>query len=621
MRLPQRVAAPPAAHVLVDHRHEIDRLTQGLAQGDEERHIRGMQLDGFGVWVALKQRGDGLLGILQLRCVGEKGFDGAGILWVQTRFGALEHLLEPVAPGVGQPRAARGGGVGGGIAVADGQLDVATQPLQVGHLRHVAEVGLGGPGHRGDDLVTSGGDGIRVTGDLVEQLTAPRGAVVDLVDVGAELATAGSHAALGFSGADPLVGALGFDQHPLDRRRGGRLQRGHRRGADQNAVDRHQRETVFLRPATGQVFRGALGRADAAADADGDVGPRPQLGVGRQQQVVEVFPRMVSTGSAAFDVHDHRLGGHLRGDADHRADLLDGPGLEHDVADPDVVELFDQLDGFLQVRDAGTDDDAVDCRAGLTGLLHQPLAAQLQLPQIGVEEQGVELIGATGVEQSGQFLDAVGKDLLGDLAATGQLGPVPRIGGRGDDLGVHSGRCHAGQQDRRPAGEPGELRRKLHPAVGKADHRRGIARPGAGDLRGGSDGEQVALTAAGGRGHDADAQPADDRGGEAGQDVAGTEVENPPGARVVHSGDLVDPIDLVNQDRVGELPRQRDIEAHLLRPAADDVDAVGQPGGVEAHLDLHRIEKGREDVAAADFVLAVGFFLLRDLVAVKLEAG
>ncbi len=53
VRLPQRVAAPPAAHVLVDHRHEVDRLAQRLAQLDEERHVGRVQLHG------LRRRGSG----------------------------------------------------------------------------------------------------------------------------------------------------------------------------------------------------------------------------------------------------------------------------------------------------------------------------------------------------------------------------------------------------------------------------------------------------------------------------------------------------------------------------------------------------------------------------------
>ena len=61
-----------------------------------------------------------------------------------------------------------------------------------------------------------------------------------------------------------------------------------------------------------------------------------QLGVGGQQQVVEVLPRVVAAGAAALDVDDDVLVGHLGGDLDDGLDLVDGAGLEHDVADADA---------------------------------------------------------------------------------------------------------------------------------------------------------------------------------------------------------------------------------------------------------------------------------------------
>ena len=258
---------------------------------------------------------------------------------------------------------------------------------------------------------------------------------------------------------------------------------------------------------------------------------------------------------------------------------------------------------------------APDCRAFCTSRLPPTCSFH----RYGIEEQRVELIGAAGLEQAGQLLDAVGEDFFGDLPAAGQLGPVPGVGGGGDDLGVDRGRGHARQQDRRPSGQPGELRRELDPAVGEADHGRGVGRPGAGHLGDGPDGEEIALTAAGCRGHDADTEAADHRRGQPGQDVAGTQVENPSRPGLVNARDLVHPVDAVHQDGLGQLPGQRDIEAYLLGPASDDVDAVGQPRRVEAHLDLHRIEDRREDVAAADLVLTVGLFLLGDLLAIQFE--
>ena len=176
---------------------------------------------------------------------------------------------------------------------------------------------------------------------------------------------------------------------------------------------------------------------------------------------------MVATRAAALDVHDDVAVGHLGGDLDDRLDLLDGARLEHHVADADRVELVDDVDGLLEVGNARADDDAVDGCAGLTGLLHQALSADLQLPQVRVEEQRVELHRAAGLEQPGELGDALVEDRLGDLTAAGELGPVACVGRGGDDLRVDGRRRHARQQDRRAPGEPGELRRQLDRAVGQ----------------------------------------------------------------------------------------------------------------------------------------------------------
>ena len=67
-----------------------------------------------------------------------------------------------------------------------------------------------------DDLLATVGDGIGIAGDVVEQASAAGGGVVDLVDVGAELAAPGGHARGGVSGADPFVAADGVDEQLLD---------------------------------------------------------------------------------------------------------------------------------------------------------------------------------------------------------------------------------------------------------------------------------------------------------------------------------------------------------------------------------------------------------------------
>ncbi len=157
---------------------------------------------------------------------------------------------------------------------------------------------------------------------------------------------------------------------------------------------------------------------------------------------------MVASGPAALDVGDHGFGGYLGGDPDHRADLFDGARFETDVRDTRATEFVDEFDGFFEFGDPGADDQAVDRGAGLTGLLHQAFSAHLELPQVGVQEQRVELNGPAGLEQIDQFGHPPLEDRFGDLSAAGQFGPVSGVGRRGDDPGVHGGRGHAGQQHR-----------------------------------------------------------------------------------------------------------------------------------------------------------------------------
>ena len=81
----------------------------------------------------------------------------------------------------------------------------------------------------------------------------------------------------------------------------------------EHAVDGHGGLAVGEGPPAGEVVDAALRRTDAAADADHEVLDVAQVGVGREQQLVEVLPRVVSPGDAALDVGDDR-GVDLAGD-------------------------------------------------------------------------------------------------------------------------------------------------------------------------------------------------------------------------------------------------------------------------------------------------------------------
>ena len=157
---------------------------------------------------------------------------------------------------------------------------------------------------------------------------------------------------------------------------------------------------------------------------------------------------MVPPGAATLDVGDDAFGGRLGGDPDHRTDLLDGSGFEAHVRDADAMELIDEFYGFLEFGYSGADHQTVDRGACRAGLLDQAFTADLKLPQVGVQEKGIELNRPAGLEQCAQLRHPSLEDRLGDLATAGEFGPVAGVGRGGDDLRVDRGRRHTGEQDR-----------------------------------------------------------------------------------------------------------------------------------------------------------------------------
>ncbi len=615
--LPQGIGPPPATHVLVDHRHEVHRLARGAAQRDEERDVGRVQDHRIGIRELPGQRRQRRVRPVEGRIVGEQRRDRATIGRVQPGLGTLQHLAETLTPGDVDPRVL---GRVGHLLRADGELEVAGEPLPVGHLRDVAEVRLRGDVQRGDDLVAACGHGLGIARDLVEQAARAGRRVVDLVDVRAQLAPAGGHAAGGGAGADPVRSAGGLDEHPLDLGRRGRLEGRHRRGADQDAVERHRREAVGGGPAAGQVVGSPLGGTDATADAQHQVGSGAQLGVGGEQQVVEVLPRVVATGAAALDVDDDRVVRHLVRDADHRADLRDGARLERDVADAGLGQLLDDRDGFLELGDAGGDDHTVERCARGAGPRHEPLATHVQLPQVRVEEHRVELHGAARLEQPLQLLDVVGEDLLGDLTATGELGPVAGVGRGGDDLRIDGGRRHAGQQDRRTAGQARERRLDTLTAVGQGDRLRRECGPRLRHLGLRARGQQVALTAAGRGGDDAHTLAPQARAGHPRQQLTGTQIQDPRGTGRDGVVDEGDPVDRVDEHFLRQRTGEVGVQAAARRPVGDLLDSVGQRGVVETDLGRDRLEGRGEHSTAALLRLPLAGLRGGDLLAALLHA-
>ena len=182
--------------------------------------------------------------------------------------------------------------------------------------------------------------------------------------------------------------------------------------------------------------------------------------------------------AAALDLHDDRDARRFGGDAHDLADLCDGSRLEGHVPDAGLAEFVDELDRIVEVGDSGGDDDAVEGNPGGARLLHEAFAADLHVPQVRIEEEGVELGSAARFEKLGEPLGVRGKDGLGDLPAAGEFCPVARVRRGSDDRRIDSRGCHAREHDRRGSGETRKRRFYMCSAVRKSDQARLVSAPG-----------------------------------------------------------------------------------------------------------------------------------------------
>ena len=174
------------------------------------------------------------------------------------------------------------------------------------------------------------------------------------------------------------------------------------------------------------------GLRDAATDQHGHVVVPADVRIGGEQDLLEVLPRVVAAGQATLEVEPDVVLGAV-GDLEHARTPATSPGLNAFSQMPSAMEIVQERDRFVGVGDPSGDSDTADRCAGLAGPLHQSIPPQVQVPQVGVEVQGVEDDLVARGQSIGQLDEPFGEDRGADLAATGQFGHVPRVGGRGDD--------------------------------------------------------------------------------------------------------------------------------------------------------------------------------------------
>ena len=591
LRLPQAVLAPPADEVVVQDRDEGHRLRVGAAQGREPGGVDGGDVRGRGVRVGSHQAvgcGVRVGDILDGR---EQGFDLAVIHGGQTRLDALEEVVVADLPRGIDPRV--------------GQVGKATHPGLVGHLFEVTEVGLSRVGEDLDDLVLAGAHLGAVGADLGDDARGCGRRVGDLVHVGAQVGQAGGHAATSHAFTDPaaevvVVGnARRGDEELLHSLRGVCFLRGHRGGAHEDAVDGHGRAAVAGRPVAGEEVSGALGGADAAAHGQDDVGLGAQLGVGGQQQVGQVLPGVVAAGVAVLNLDDDldRVG--LAGDGDDLADLLDRAGLEGHVGEAVGAQLLDESQGLVLLGDTRGDDDTIDGGTGRARTRHDAGLAELKVPQVAVQEHGVELGGVAGAQLGAQARQVLVVDLFGDLAAAGHFGPEAGVRGCCDDLGIDGRGRHAGQKDGGTAGEAREGGVDDGLAVGQGDEAGAQVRPVGAGLGGPTGSSSLVSVGGGACGDDANAGALNEGAGHAHRRGARAHVDDPSRTGLGGGTNLGGPVHGRREHGCGQGVGQLCVDTALGRPLVHEGESVGQHGGVEGHVDRQVLAHGGQRAAAA----------------------
>ena len=521
----------------------------------------------------------------------EQGFDLTVIHGGQTRLDALEEVVVADLPRGIDPRV--------------GQVGEATHPGLVGHLFEITEVGLGRVGEDLDDLVLAGAHLGAVRADLGDDARGCSRCVGDLVHVGAQVGQAGGHAAAGDALADPAAQLVVVrhtgrgDEEFLDRLGGVRFLRGHRGGAHEDAVDGHRRAAVTSGPVAGEEVSSALRRTDATAHGQDDVGLGAQLGVGGQQEVGQVLPGMVAAGVAVLDLDDDldRIG--LAGDSDDLTDLVDRAGLEGHVGEAVGAQLLDESQGLVLFGDARGDDDAVDGGAGRARTRHDASLAELEVPQVAVQEHGVELGGVAGAQLGAQARQVLVVHLFGDLAATGHFGPEAGVRGGRDDFGIDGRGRHAGQEDGGAAGQAREGGVNDGLAVGQGHEAGAQVRPVGAGLGGPPGGRGLVAVGGGACGDDANASALDEGAGHANRRGARAHVDDPGRAGFGGGADLRGPVHGRGEHSGAQGVGQLGVDTALGGPLVHEGEGVGEHGGVERYVDRQVLTHGAQRAAAA----------------------
>ena len=552
VRLPQRIRTPPTTHILINDRHKIHRLTRGARKLHKPRHIRRMQQLRRRLRVELLQPIDDVAGLTRHINLRVKL---ALILRIQASLRTGNHLLKTTLPTNIHP-----------IRVLLGrarQLKVTAQPLGISHRLKVTKIGLRSLADSLNNLRAPGRNRGLIPRDVIKQTPSLRRRIINLVNIRTQLRTARRHAIFRMPRANPLVNTFSVNQQLLHRIASLGLFTRHRHGTQQNAINRHQRAIIRTGPLTRDVIRSALRRTNTTTDTQHNVVTRADISIRRQQQIIQVLPRVVATSAAALHLNNDRNTRHRTSNRQHINNLLDRTGLEDNPREARSTQLVDKRHGLVMLRHTGGDHNAVNRSTIRTGLRHQALAANLHLPQIRIQEHRVELGIHTRLQQLLQLRQVALEDLRSHLAATSKLRPVASIRRGSNDLWVNSRGRHTRKQHRGTPRKLSELGDHTSTSIHLL-HTRRETRPRSRQLQRLTQIKQTGLPLSGINRERTNTQTSNNWGGEHIDTATRADVKNPPGPSINSTIDINNPIHRIDYDVLGDTARQIGIQATRL---------------------------------------------------------
>jgi hypothetical protein len=243
-----------------------------------------------------------------------------------------------------------------------------------------------------------------------------------------------------------IINTLGTDNELLDRLGGMCLLRDHRPRGEEETVEGHRLNAEHTSgPLAREVRPSIFNTTETRASEQDEVLVLPDVGISRENGLVEVLTRVVTTSTTTSPLENNGVVRVSGGDGYDLADAFDGAGFEGDMANAGRFQPLDDLCGLFCCGDTSGNTETFDGDA-LT--LHILPEWELERKLAGVDVEGVESETDTGGDLREDFGNFRTQSCGVVVPTTSELGVVASAKGGTDKASLDSSRSHTGNHER-----------------------------------------------------------------------------------------------------------------------------------------------------------------------------